>query len=73
MIRTSTDELTDRIKVDITSSGDGVTIKTDVPSVIHNSSFSVEMNIAIPFRPKLLETLQGYTRQDFTADLIAEI
>ena len=27
--------------------------------------------IAIPFRPKLLDTLKSYSRQDFTADLIA--
>jgi SulP family sulfate permease len=31
------------------------------------------MNLAIPFRPKLFDTLRGYTRQDFTADLIAGI
>ncbi|PWU21184.1 MAG: sodium-independent anion transporter [Verrucomicrobia bacterium] len=31
------------------------------------------MNIAIPFRPKLIETLKGYTGQDFRADLIAGI
>lgn len=31
------------------------------------------MNFAIPFRPKLFDTLKGYTRQDFTADLIAGI
>src|SRR6266705_3718600 len=29
------------------------------------------MNVAIPFRPKLLDTLKGYTSQDFAADLIA--
>ncbi|MCI0539436.1 MAG: sulfate permease [Verrucomicrobiales bacterium] len=29
------------------------------------------MNIAIPFRPKLLDTLKGYSRRDFAADLIA--
>jgi SulP family sulfate permease len=29
------------------------------------------MHIAIPFRPKLLDTLKKYTGQDFTADLIA--
>src|SRR5437667_3268445 len=29
------------------------------------------MNIAIPFRPKLLDALKKYTAQDFTADLIA--
>lgn len=29
------------------------------------------MNIAIPFRPKLFDTLQNYTSKDFTADLIA--
>ena len=29
------------------------------------------MNIAFSFRPKLLETLKSYTRQDFRADLIA--
>jgi len=31
------------------------------------------MNFAIPFRPKLFDTLNGYTRRDFTADLIAGI
>src|SRR6266446_2279847 len=31
------------------------------------------MNIAIPFRPKLLDTLNNYSRQDFTADLIAGV
>jgi SulP family sulfate permease len=35
-----------------------------------NRIFS-DMNIAIPFRPKLLETLKRYSAQDFTADLIA--
>lgn len=29
------------------------------------------MNIAISFRPKLLETLKNYSAKDFTADLIA--
>ncbi|MSU70255.1 MAG: sulfate permease [Opitutaceae bacterium] len=29
------------------------------------------MNFAISFRPKLLDALKGYSRQDFTADLIA--
>src|SRR3954471_15025 len=29
------------------------------------------MNIAFSFRPKLLDTLKSYTRQDFRADLIA--
>ena len=29
------------------------------------------MNFAIPFRPKLFDTLKSYSRQDFTADLIA--
>jgi SulP family sulfate permease len=29
------------------------------------------MNIAVPFRPKLIETLKNYSYQDFTADLIA--
>ncbi len=29
------------------------------------------MNIAIPFRPKLFDTLQNYSGKDFTADLIA--
>src|SRR5437899_5984393 len=29
------------------------------------------MNFGISFRPKLLETLNGYTRHDFIADLIA--
>ena len=29
------------------------------------------MNLGISFRPKLLETLNGYTRHDFIADLIA--
>src|SRR2546422_208343 len=29
------------------------------------------MNIAIPFRPKLFDTLKKYSSQDFTADLIA--
>ncbi len=31
------------------------------------------MNFAIPFRPKLFDTLRGYGRKDFTADLIAGI
>src|SRR5882672_3257829 len=31
------------------------------------------MHIAIPFRPKLAETLKNYSRQDFTADLIAGV
>ena len=31
------------------------------------------MNISIPFRPRLLETLKSYSRQDFTADLIAGV
>src|SRR6476646_2975674 len=31
------------------------------------------MNIAIPFRPRLLDTLKGYSGQDFRADLIASI
>src|SRR5438874_10360768 len=31
------------------------------------------MNISIPFRPKLVETLKSYSRQDFTADLIAGV
>src|SRR6266550_1570177 len=29
------------------------------------------MNLAIAFRPKLVDALKGYTRQHFTADLIA--
>ncbi len=29
------------------------------------------MNIAVPFRPKLIDTLKNYSSQDFTADLIA--
>jgi sulfate permease, SulP family len=29
------------------------------------------MNFAIPFRPKLIDALKNYSRQDFTADLIA--
>src|SRR5260221_482640 len=29
------------------------------------------MNIAVPFRPKLIDTLKNYSTQDFTADLIA--
>src|SRR5205814_1888090 len=29
------------------------------------------MNISIPFRPKLLDTLKKYSGQDFTADLIS--
>jgi hypothetical protein len=29
------------------------------------------MNIAIPFRPKLFDSLKNYSRHDFTADLIA--
>jgi len=31
------------------------------------------MSFSFPFRPKLVDTLKGYTRQDFTADLIAGI
>jgi SulP family sulfate permease len=31
------------------------------------------MNLNFSFRPRLLETLKGYTRQDLTADLIAGI
>src|SRR5213596_3161714 len=31
------------------------------------------MSLAISFRPKLLETLKTYSRQDFRADLIAGI
>src|SRR6185503_7969295 len=29
------------------------------------------MNLAIPFRPKLLDALKAYSGQDFTADLVA--
>src|SRR6266508_3244591 len=29
------------------------------------------MNIAVPFRPKLIDTIKKYSGQDFTADLIA--
>ena len=29
------------------------------------------MNFSFPFRPKLLDTLRGYTRANFTADLVA--
>ena len=29
------------------------------------------MNFSFPFRPKLLETMRGYTRADFTSDLTA--
>ena len=29
------------------------------------------MNFAISFRPKLLDTLKGYSKQDFSADLVA--
>ena len=29
------------------------------------------MNFSCPFRPKLLDTLRGYTRANFTADLVA--
>src|SRR5205823_5382795 len=29
------------------------------------------MNLGVAFRPKLLETLKGYNRRDFIADLIA--
>jgi SulP family sulfate permease len=29
------------------------------------------MNFSLPFRPKLFDTLKSYSRQDFTADLIA--
>src|SRR5437660_1825242 len=31
------------------------------------------MNVAIPFRPKLLDTLKEYSSEDFAADLIAGI
>lgn len=31
----------------------------------------IDVNIAIAFRPKLLETLKNYSAKDFTADLIA--
>src|ERR1041385_6806881 len=31
------------------------------------------MNISIPFRPKLLDTLKNYSRPDFAADLVAGI
>ena len=31
------------------------------------------MNLAIPFRPRLFDTLKNYSRQDFVADLIAGI
>src|SRR5580765_3454350 len=31
------------------------------------------MNIAISFRPKLADTLKGYTSQDFLADLVAGV
>src|SRR6266480_8074336 len=31
------------------------------------------MNVSFPFRPKLLDTLKTYSREDFTADLIAGI
>jgi sulfate permease, SulP family len=31
------------------------------------------MNFALPFRPKLFDTLKGYTRRDFTADLVAGV
>jgi sulfate permease, SulP family len=31
------------------------------------------LNITFPFRPKLLESLRNYSRQDFTADLIAGV
>jgi len=34
-------------------------------------STAFEMKLTIPFRPKLLDTLKGYSRQDFAADLIA--
>src|ERR1041384_1392506 len=31
------------------------------------------MNMAVPFRPKLLDALKNYSRQDFQADLIAGV
>src|ERR1041385_3402562 len=31
------------------------------------------MNISIPFRPKLLDTLKNYSRPDFAADFVAGI
>src|SRR5262245_39116298 len=31
------------------------------------------MNISFAFRPKLLDSLQNYTRDDFTRDLIAGV
>ena len=31
------------------------------------------MNLSLSFRPKLLETLKGYSRQDFAADFVAGI
>ena len=31
------------------------------------------MRFAIPFRPRLVDTLRTYTRQDFTADLTAGV
>src|SRR5436190_12881002 len=31
------------------------------------------MTISIPFRPKLFETVKNYSRQDFTADLVAGV
>src|SRR5947207_14093696 len=31
------------------------------------------MNLSIPFRPKLVDALKGYTSQDFLADLVAGV
>src|SRR5947199_4775598 len=54
VVRASTEELQNAIKVEISATPAGVTIRSDFPEQIRNASFSVSYDVAIPITAPLL-------------------